>query len=67
MQQTVSIPSGFSVFPREVVPPVRRWVESTYTDIRYWAEHDRGGHFAAFEVPDVFVADVRDCFRFVRD
>ncbi|MAT06867.1 MAG: epoxide hydrolase [Acidimicrobiaceae bacterium] len=58
----VTIPVGFSVYPREIVPPVRKWVEQTFPDIRHWAEHDRGGHFAAFEVPDTFVADLRTCF-----
>ena len=59
----VTIPVGFSVYPAEIVPPVRKWCEQVFSDLRYWAEHDRGGHFAAFEVPDTFVADLRDCFR----
>lgn len=59
----VTIPVGFSVYPQEIVPPVRKWVEQTFPDIRHWAEHDRGGHFAAFEVPETFVADLRTCFR----
>jgi pimeloyl-ACP methyl ester carboxylesterase len=58
-RQTVGVPCGVSVYPKEIVPPVRQWVEAIATDIRYWAEHDRGGHFAAFEVPDTFVADLR--------
>jgi pimeloyl-ACP methyl ester carboxylesterase len=62
-RQTVSIPTGFAVYPKEIVRPVRKWVEPIYTDIQYWAEYDRGGHFAAFEVPDTFVADLRTCFR----
>lgn len=59
----VTIPVGFSVYPKEIVPPVRSWVEQTFPDIRHWAEHEQGGHFAAFEVPDVFVDDLRTCFR----
>ena len=59
----VTVPVGFSVYPKEIVPPVRSWVEQTFPDIRHWAEHERGGHFAAFEVPDVFVDDLRTCFR----
>ena len=62
-QQTVSIPSGFSVYPKEIVAPVRGWVEERFTDIRHWREHDKGGHFAAFEVPEAFTADIRDAFR----
>ncbi|MGF1597579.1 MAG: epoxide hydrolase family protein [Acidimicrobiales bacterium] len=60
---TVEIPTGFAVYPKEIVPPVRAWVEDGYTDIRHWSEHDKGGHFAAFEVPDTFVDDLRTCFR----
>ena len=62
-RQTVSIPTGFAVYPKEIVRPVRKWVEPTYTDIQYWAEYDHGGHFAAFEVPDTFVDDLRQFFR----
>lgn len=59
----VSIPSGFAVFPKEILPPVREWVETRYTDVHHWTEHDKGGHFAALEVPAAFVEDVRACFR----
>ena len=62
-RSVVTIPVGFSVYPREIVPPVRKWVEQGFSDVRYWAEHECGGHFAAFEVPDSYVTDVRDCFR----
>jgi len=58
----VSVPTGFAVFPREIVPPVREWVEQNYVDIHHWSTFDRGGHFAAFEQPDAFVRDVRACF-----
>ena len=59
----VAIPSGFTVYPKEIVPPVRAWVEGSFTDIRHWQEQPRGGHFAAFEVPDLYVDDIRTCFR----
>lgn len=62
----VTIPTGVAVFPREIVPPVRRWMESTYTDIRHWSEMPKGGHFAAFEQPELFVREVRDFFRRLR-
>jgi pimeloyl-ACP methyl ester carboxylesterase len=62
-RHTVNIPSGFAVFPKEIVPPVRHWVESAFTDIQHWSEHDKGGHFAAFEVPEVFVEELRTFFR----
>ena len=58
----VDVPTGFAVFPREIVPPVREWAEQNYRDIHHWSTFDRGGHFAAFEQPDAFVSDVRACF-----
>ncbi|MGB0112842.1 MAG: epoxide hydrolase [Ilumatobacteraceae bacterium] len=62
-RQTVDIPSGVTVYPKEIVPPVRSWMEDSFTDIRYWNEQERGGHFAAFEVPELFVDDLRSAFR----
>jgi pimeloyl-ACP methyl ester carboxylesterase len=59
----VSIPTGFAVFPKEIVPPVRKWVEKSFTNIQHWREFEKGGHFAAFEVPETFVTEVRDTFR----
>jgi epoxide hydrolase len=55
-------PVGVAVFPHELVPAVRAVAEQTY-QITHWSEFDRGGHFAALEVPDLFVRDVRDFFR----
>jgi epoxide hydrolase len=65
-RHTVTIPTGVAVFPREIVPPVRRWMEANYTDIRHWSEMPRGGHFAAFEQPELFVQEVRKYFRMLR-
>ena len=64
--EPVTVPSGMSIFPKEIFRPSRRWAERTYTDIRYWNELDKGGHFAAFEQPQQFVAEVRSFFRSVR-
>ncbi|HEX3831978.1 MAG TPA: hypothetical protein VHW04_08405 [Solirubrobacteraceae bacterium] len=63
---TVTVPTGCSIFPKELQRPSRRWAERRFTDIRYWNEPDRGGHFAAFEQPELFVNEVRTCFRHVR-
>ncbi|RSN15174.1 epoxide hydrolase [Streptomyces sp. WAC 05977] len=63
---TITVPTGCSIFPRETPRPSRRWAERRFTDIRYWNELDRGGHFAAFEQPDVFTEEVRSFFRLVR-
>jgi hypothetical protein len=60
---TISVPTGCSIFPKENQRPSRRWAERRFTDIRYWNELDRGGHFAAFEQPGRFAAEVRACFR----
>jgi pimeloyl-ACP methyl ester carboxylesterase len=63
---TVDVPVGCSIFPRELQRPSRRWAEKRFTDIRYWNTPARGGHFAAFEQPELFVAEVRSFFRLVR-
>lgn len=62
----VHLPTGISIFPKEIFRPSRRWAERRFRNISYWREHDRGGHFAAFEEPELFVADMRDCFRELR-
>lgn len=63
---TVDVPTGCSIFPREIPRPSRRWAAKRYTDIRHWNELDRGGHFAAFEQPGLFVDELRSFFRLVR-
>jgi pimeloyl-ACP methyl ester carboxylesterase len=63
---TVTVPAGCSVFPKELQRPSRRWAAKRFTDIRYWSEPPRGGHFAAFEQPALFTSDVRAFFRLVR-
>jgi pimeloyl-ACP methyl ester carboxylesterase len=63
---TVTVPTGCSIFPRELQRPSRRWAAKRFLDIRYWNEPDKGGHFAAFEQPDLFVDEVRAFFRLVR-
>ena len=60
-----SAPTGVAVFPREIVPPIRRFAELS-NNIVHWSEFDRGGHFAAMEVPDLLIGDVRDFFRPLR-
>lgn len=63
---TVSMPTGISQFPKEINGTSRRWADRVYTDIRHWNELDRGGHFAAFEEPDLFVDEIRTFFRHIR-
>jgi pimeloyl-ACP methyl ester carboxylesterase len=62
----VPVPSGVSVFPREIRVVSRRWTETRFTDLRWFGELDRGGHFAALEQPEAFVEEVRGFFRTVR-
>jgi pimeloyl-ACP methyl ester carboxylesterase len=62
----VPVPTGCSIFPKEIFRPSRRWAERLFPDIRYWNELDRGGHFAAFEQPELFVGELRAFFRLVR-
>jgi epoxide hydrolase len=59
----VTIPVGVAVYPKEIVTPVRSWMEPDFTNIVHWSEQAKGGHFAAFEQPELFIQDVRTCFR----
>lgn len=63
---TVDVPTGCSIFPGEIPRASRRWAAKRYTDIRWWNELDRGGHFAALEQPALFVDELRAFFRLVR-
>ena len=65
-EDTVAVPTGCSIFPKELQRPSRRWAAKRFLDIRYWNELGRGGHFAAFEQPELFVDEVRSFFRLVR-
>jgi pimeloyl-ACP methyl ester carboxylesterase len=62
---TVTVPTGCSVFPGETIRPSRRWAEKRFTDIRWWGEPPQGGHFAALEQPGLFVDELRGFFRLV--
>lgn len=62
----VTVPTGASIFPREIFLCSRRWAESRYKNIVYWNELDKGGHFAAFEQPALFTDELRSCFRQMR-
>jgi len=62
----VTIPAGASQFPKEIIPAPRKWAERRYTNLVYWNELDKGGHFAAWEQPAMFVEELRACFRLMR-
>jgi pimeloyl-ACP methyl ester carboxylesterase len=62
----VEVPTACSIFPKENPRPSRRWAQQRFTDIRYWGEPARGGHFAAFEQPALFAAELRAGLRALR-
>jgi hypothetical protein len=61
------LPVAATVFPREIYRAPKSWAEQTYSNLIYWNEAEHGGHFAAFEQPDIFVEEMRSAFRKLRD
>jgi pimeloyl-ACP methyl ester carboxylesterase len=62
----VSIPVGFTTFPGELWRTPRSWVENSYPNVTYFNEVDKGGHFAAWEEPELFAAEIRAAFSSLR-
>jgi len=62
----VSIPVAVSVFPGEIYQPPRSWVERCYSKLIYYNQVDRGGHFAAWEQPQLFSQELRAAFKSLR-
>jgi pimeloyl-ACP methyl ester carboxylesterase len=62
----VTIPVGCSIFPKEIFRTSRRWAEKRFAKLVHFNELTKGGHFAAFEQPETFVREVRNCFRALR-
>jgi pimeloyl-ACP methyl ester carboxylesterase len=62
----VSLPVGFTQFPGEIFRAPRTWVEAGYPNVTYFNEADRGGHFAAWEEPELFSEEVRAAFGSLR-
>ena len=62
----VAIPVAVSAFPDEVVQMPRSWAEQAYPNLVYYKRHDKGGHFAAWEQPELFVVDLRAAFKSFR-
>jgi pimeloyl-ACP methyl ester carboxylesterase len=58
----VSLPVGFTTFPGEIWQSPRSWVEAGYPNVTYFRKAERGGHFAAWEEPELFAAEVRAAF-----
>ena len=61
LARRVEVPSGFSIFPGDIVPPPRAWLERS-TNVVMITE-PRGGHFAPFEEPELYAQELRDFFR----
>ena len=62
----VSLPVGFTTFPGEIWQSPRSWVEAGYPNVTYFNKAERGGHFAAWEEPELFATEVRAAFRPLR-
>jgi pimeloyl-ACP methyl ester carboxylesterase len=62
----VSLPVGFTTFPGEIWRTPRSWVENSYPNVTYFNEVDKGGHFAAWEEPELFSTEIRAAFRALR-
>ena len=62
LARRVEVPSGFSLFPADIVRPPRAWLERTANTVRV-SEPPRGGHFAAFEEPEIYAEELRTFFR----
>jgi pimeloyl-ACP methyl ester carboxylesterase len=63
---SVSIPVAFTTFPDEIFQAPRSWVELSYPTVAYFNKAERGGHFAAWEEPELFATEVRAAFRSLR-
>ena len=61
----VEIPTGVASFPKEIIRSPRRWCEQSY-NITHWTTMPKGGHFGAFEQPELFVNDLRTFFKTIR-
>ena len=61
-----AIPFGFTTFPGEIWRTPRSWVEASYPNVIYFNEVDKGGHFAAWEEPELFSSELREAFRSLR-
>jgi pimeloyl-ACP methyl ester carboxylesterase len=62
----VTVPVGFTTFPGEIVATPRSWVEKAYPTLTYFNKVDKGGHFAAWEEPELFSTEVRAAFKSLR-
>lgn len=64
--QEIALPVAVSAFPKEILPTPRKWAERTYKRLVHWGMLEKGGHFAAWEQPEVFVEELRTAFALMR-
>ncbi len=62
----ISLPVAITVFPEEIYRAPERWARRAYRNLIYFHEVDKGGHFAAWEQPELFSAELRTAFRSLR-
>ena len=63
---TLSVPVAFTVFPGEIFRAPRSWAENVYPNLIYFNEAEKGGHFAAWEEPEIFARELRAGFSSLR-
>ena len=63
----VKLPVGYTTFPGEIFQAPRHWVKHAYHNLIYFNEAEKGGHFAAWEEPQIFANEMRAAFRPLRE
>ena len=64
--EEVATPTGVSVYPKEIFRASERWLKKRYKNLAYYNVLDAGGHFAAFEKPEIFINEIRKYFSLFR-
>jgi pimeloyl-ACP methyl ester carboxylesterase len=62
----IELPMAATIFPKEIYRAPKTWAEAHWPNLIYWNEVDKGGHFAAFEQPDLFAQEMRNAFKTIR-
>ncbi|HOB14475.1 MAG TPA: epoxide hydrolase [Novosphingobium sp.] len=62
----IALPVAVSAFPKEILPTPRKWAERNFRNLIHWGEMEKGGHFAAWEQPEAFAAELQTAFAALR-
>lgn len=62
----VTLPTAVSAYPKEILPTPRKWAERSFKNLVHWGDMEKGGHFAAWERPAEFIAELRTAFALMR-